>query len=81
MNAELRYTGEEKMNQPNPKPIARLRPEFRRREHLLNWNLQLQAELEALVEDNKQLRAALSIYSEVARRSPASLSSDRQRVA
>jgi hypothetical protein len=69
------------MNQSNPKPIARLRPVFRRRDHLLNWNLQLQAELEALVEDNKQLRAALSIYSEVARRSPASLSTDRQRVA
>ncbi len=69
------------MNQPNSTPIARLRPVFRRRSQLLNWNLQLQAELEALVEDNKQLRAALSIYSEVARRAPASLSNDRQRVA
>jgi hypothetical protein len=50
---------------------ARLRTPFQRRNHLLNLTMQLQAEVAALVEDNKQLRAALSIYSEVARRSPA----------
>jgi hypothetical protein len=53
-----------------PKPTAQLRPIFSRRSALMNMNLQLQAELDALIEDNKQLRAALAIYSEVARRSP-----------
>jgi len=56
------------MHQITHKPVAHLRPIFRRREVLINWNLQLQAEVEALEEDNKQLRAALSIYTELARR-------------
>ena len=54
-------------------PGKQLRTPFQRRHHLLNLNLQLKAEMAALIEDNKQLRAALSIYSEIARRSPASL--------
>lgn len=51
---------------------VQLRTPFRR-SRLLDMNLQLEAEIAALVEDNKQLRAALSLYSEVARRVPASL--------
>ena len=52
-----------------------------RRIDLLKSNLQLQAEVAALIEDNKQLRAALRIFSEVARKSPASLPMDFQQVA
>lgn len=63
--------GDTKMTQT---ATARLRTPFQRN-HLLNLNQQLQAEVAALVEDNKQLRAALSIYSEVARRSSACLRS------
>jgi hypothetical protein len=50
-----------------------LRTPFRRRTDMMTLNLKLQAEVAALIEDNKQLRAALSIYSEVARRAPATL--------
>ena len=54
-----------------------LRTPFRRND-LMSLNQQLQAEVAALIEDNKQLRAALSIYSEVARRAPASLLAGQQ---
>jgi hypothetical protein len=64
-----------------PQPIRAIRPSSRRRADLLTRNLQLQAEVEALLEDNKQLRAALQIYSEVARRSPATLGIHRELVA
>lgn len=44
-----------------------------RRESMERRNMRLQAQIAALIEDNKQLRAALRIYSEVARQSPATL--------
>ena len=62
--------GEKKMNRTVP---MQLRTPFRRRNDLMSLNRQLQEEVAALIEDNKQLRAALSIYSEVARRAPATL--------
>jgi hypothetical protein len=40
-------------------------------------NRELQAQVAALIEDNKQLRAALQIFSEVARQSPAVLPLNR----
>ena len=52
---------------------AQLRTPYQRRNHLLELNQQLKAEIADLIEDNKQLRATLSIYSEVARRSSARL--------
>lgn len=75
------FDGEKIMNQPLPRPVAQLRPGFPRRSALMSWNLQLLAEVEALTEDNKQLRAALSIYSEVARRAPASVETACEQVA
>ncbi len=56
---------------------TQLRTPFRRNS-LMSMNMQLQAEVAALIEDNKQLRAALSIYSEVARRAPVSLLAGQQ---
>jgi hypothetical protein len=73
--------GEKKMTQTVAMPAGRIRTPLHARNELLNWNPRLQAELEALIEDNKQLRAALSIYSEVARRSPASLTMNCRQVA
>jgi len=53
---------------------AFVRMPLSRRSELLKSNLRLQTEVAALIEDNKQLRAALRIFSEVARQSPACLS-------
>jgi len=49
---------------------ARTGKPSRRRDDLLRWTLKLEAEKAALLEDNRQLRAALSIFSEVARHEP-----------
>lgn len=54
----------------NPIPQIQLRL---RRDQLWRLCLELQADRAALQEDNRQLRAALRIFSEVARNSPASL--------
>lgn len=43
------------------------------RRNLRRLNQSLKTQVEALIEDNKQLRAALRIYSEVARQCPSSL--------
>lgn len=61
--------------------IHSIRTPFGRRTDLRTRNLQLQAEIDALIEDNKQLRAALRIFSEVARKSPACLEIDGELVA
>jgi len=61
------------MRQTASQPIRTIHTAFRRSTDLRKTNLRLQAEVAALVEDNKQLRAALRIYSEVARQSPACL--------
>ena len=52
-----------------------------RRSNLLKSNMRLQTEIAALIEDNKQLRAALRIFSEVARKSPACLSLPMEQLA
>jgi hypothetical protein len=44
-----------------------------RRDELLKSYLQLQTDLADLLEDNRQLRAALRMFSEVARNSPDTL--------
>ena len=44
-----------------------------RRDELVKSYLQLHADVAALWEDNRQLRAALRIFSEVARNSPDTL--------
>ena len=54
------------MEQSQAKPVSRLA--FVRRSVLMSWNLQLEEELKAVEEENRQLRAALALYSEVARR-------------
>ena len=60
------------MKQGRPVSIEMRCPEARRQD-LLKANVQLQAHVAALVEDNRQLRAALRMFSEVARREPSIL--------
>ncbi len=69
------------MARQTPLSISRIRTSIPTRADLLQSNLQLQAQVAALVEDNKPLRAALALYSEVARRSPVVLPAGRERVA
>ena len=52
-----------------------------RRDQLWKLCLELQADRAALEEDNRQLRAALRIFSEVAQHSPATLPLRRKAVA
>lgn len=58
------------MRQRNPVLRSRIRASSKKPADLRKANQQLQAHVNALVEDNRQLRAALRIFSEVARRSP-----------
>jgi len=74
---QSRERGEKTMTSNRQENSSRMRIPFRNWNSLMKWNLELQAEVEALHEDNKQLRAAVSIYSEVARRSHAAQSSGR----
>lgn len=60
-------------------PCHGLRVQLRRGE-LWKSYLELQAEVAALTEDNRQLRAALRIFSEVARHSPETLPLGRKSV-
>lgn len=61
------------MTQTNTVSINRNCTAARLRADLLKANVQLRAHVDALVEDNRQLRAALKIFSEVARREPSML--------
>lgn len=61
--------------------INRIRAAFPNRAELLRANLQLQKQLAALMDDNRQLRAALRIFGELARNSPAGRPGDGGRPA
>jgi hypothetical protein len=73
MAMQRQNRAEEKTIHTAPASFERCRPRCLTRTALMKSNLQLHAEVAALLEDNKQLRAALSIFSEVARNSPAYL--------